>query len=225
LPGTEVPGVRTTLLEPRSRREGRMETEGTDPFPEVALYADGYTHVVGVDEVGMGCLAGPVVAGAVVFRPNDWPVGIRDSKQLTEKRRESVAEAIRERALRWAVAHATVEEIDTLNILRAAQLAMRRAIEALGLEPEMILVDGRHALPLPFPQRPLVKGDQLSVSIGAASILAKVHRDRWMCEFDAQYPGYGLAKHKGYGSPAHRRSLVELGPSPIHRKSFRWKPV
>lgn len=202
-----------------------MESLGRDPFPEIALYADGVVHVVGVDEVGMGCLAGPVVAGAVVFRPHDWPDGIRDSKQLTEKRRETLAVAIRERALACAVAHATVEEIDSINILRAAQLAMRRAIEALALEPQMVLVDGRHALPLPFPQRPLVKGDQLSVSIGAASILAKVHRDRWMCDFDVQYPGYGLARHKGYGSPDHRRCLTALGPSPIHRKSFRWKPV
>lgn len=202
-----------------------MELVGRDPFPEVLLYADGHQTIVGVDEVGMGCLAGPVVAAAVVFHANDWPDGIRDSKQLSEKRRETLAEQIRARARAFAVAHATVEEIDSINILRAAQLAMRRAIDALALAPDMVLVDGKHALPVPFPQRPMVKGDQLSVSIGAASILAKVHRDRWMCEFDVQYPGYGLAKHKGYGSPDHRRCLTALGPSPIHRKSFQWKPV
>ncbi len=202
-----------------------MENEGRDPFPEISLYADGHSTIVGVDEVGMGCLAGPVVAAAVVFRPQDWPEGIRDSKQLTAKRREALNILIRERALAYAVAHATVEEIDSINILRAAQLAMRRAIEALAVVPDMVLVDGKHALPLPFPQRPLVNGDQLSVSIGAASILAKVHRDQWMCEFDQRFPGYGLAKHKGYGSPDHRRSLTALGPSPIHRKSCHWKPI
>lgn len=202
-----------------------MELVGRDPFPEIHLYAEGHQLIVGVDEVGMGCLAGPVVAAAVVFRANDWPDGIRDSKQLTEKRRETLAVAIRERARAHAVAHATVEEIDRINILRAAQLAMQRAIEALGVVPDVVLVDGKNLLPIPYPQRAIVKGDQLSVSIGAASILAKVHRDRWMCELETTYPGYGLAQHKGYASEVHRRSLMALGPSPIHRKSFQWKPV
>jgi len=173
----------------------------------------------------MGCLAGPVVAAAVILHPDSAPPGIDDSKKLTARQRERLDARIRETAVAFAIGVADVEEIDRLNILRAAQLAMVRAIGALKVVPGVVLVDGRHAVPVDLPQQSVVRGDGISASIGAASIVAKVYRDRLMTELDSIYPGYGFAGHKGYGSEAHRRFLQQHGPTPIHRKSFSWTPV
>lgn len=185
----------------------------------------GYTCVAGVDEVGMGCLAGPVVAAACVLNLKDIPAGIDDSKKLTAKKREEISKLLKEKALAWSIAEASVEEIDTINIYHAAKLAMKRAVEGLKLTPDFLLIDGRGKLDTKIGQIAIVKGDQLSFSIGAASILAKVHRDAMMQEFDVKYPGYGFASHKGYGSELHRRSLMQKGQTIIHRKSFSWTPV
>lgn len=192
---------------------------------EASLWVQGYTHVCGIDEVGMGCLAGPVVAAAVILNPQTIPKGIRDSKVLTAKRREELDTEIRSTALAFAVAHATVEEIDTINILQAARLAMKRALTTLTAPAQYLLIDGRFPLDYDLPQQALIKGDGLSVSIGAASIIAKVHRDKWMAEIDNEFPGYGFASHKGYGSLEHRKALGEKGATPWHRKSFSWTPV
>lgn len=193
---------------------------------EKQCWDKGLTFVAGVDEVGMGCLAGPVVAAAVVLSSHTvLPDGIDDSKKLSPKRRELLALGIRESAVSFALGMASVEEIDAINIYQAARLAMKRAVESLTVHPEFLLIDGRAKLDSPIAQLSLVKGDQLSVSIGAASILAKVYRDELMREMDETYPGYDFAQHKGYGSVAHRRSLQEKGPSPLHRKSFSWTPV
>ena len=185
----------------------------------------GYKLVAGVDEVGVGCLAGPVVAAAVIFCPDSIPRGIDDSKLLTPAQREKYDTVIRKRAVAFSVGVAEVEEIDTLNIYQASRLAMLRAVRSLLPNPEFVLLDGRGKLDCALPQKAIVKGDHLSVTIGAASILAKVYRDRLMRELDTAYPGYEFAKHKGYGSVLHRRCIQSLGPSPIHRKSFHWKAV
>lgn len=192
---------------------------------ERQCYALGYQAIAGVDEVGMGCLAGPVVAAAVILVKDKAPKGIDDSKKLSAKKREQLDAQIRESAVSFSIALATVEEIDTINIFHAAKLAMNRAIEALNPKADYLLIDGRHPLKSPLPQQAIVKGDQQSVSIGAASILAKVFRDRMMQEFDGVYPGYEFASHKGYGSTTHRKALQTLGRSPIHRKTFSWTPV
>jgi ribonuclease HII len=185
----------------------------------------GYQCIAGVDEVGVGCLAGPVVAAAVVLNWDDIPDGITDSKKLSAKVREVLASEIRQRAVAHAIGIASVEEVDTINIFHAAKLAMVRAVNLLRLTTQILLIDGKFGIPHPTEQRCLIKGDLLSVSIGAASILAKVHRDHQMEQMDEVYPGYGFAKHKGYGSVEHRRQLQRQGPSPIHRKSFSWTPV
>ncbi len=174
----------------------------------------------GVDEAGRGPLAGDVYAAAVILPLDEEIPGINDSKQLSEKKRDALYEEITSRAVAWAVGVASVEEIETLNILQAAMLAMRRAVEALPVKPAMALVDGNKNPALPVPSRCLVKGDGTSASVAAASIVAKVTRDRYMIEMDRKYPGYLFAKHKGYGSKAHYQCLDELGPSPIHRMSF-----
>ena len=174
----------------------------------------------GVDEAGRGPLAGDVYAAAVILPLDEEIPGINDSKQLSEKKREALYEEITNRAVAWAVGVASVEEIETLNILQASMLAMRRAVEALPVKPAMALVDGNKNPVLPVPSRCLVKGDGTSASVAAASIVAKVTRDRYMVEMDREYPGYLFAKHKGYGSKAHYQCLDQLGPSPIHRMSF-----
>ena len=176
--------------------------------------------VCGVDEAGRGPWAGPVAAAAVILNPDDLPDGLDDSKRLSEKRREALAPIIRAKALAYAVAFASEQEIDQLNILRATGLAMRRAVEGLKLAPALALVDGNTAFALPCPVRTVVKGDSLSLSIAAASILAKTERDRLMVDLDARHPGYGFAMHKGYHSALHVAALDRLGPSPIHRRSF-----
>lgn len=173
----------------------------------------------------MGCLAGPVVAAAVILRLDDIPRGIDDSKKLTALQRETLDEEIRKRAVAYAIGLADVDEIDAINILRASQLAMCRAVKNLSSPPDMLLIDGRFKIECEAPQLCLVKGDHLSVSIGAASIVAKVHRDALMTKMDEIYPGYEFAKHKGYGSVLHRQRLQAQGPSPLHRKSFTWSPV
>lgn len=176
--------------------------------------------LAGVDEVGRGPLAGPVVAGAVILDPERPIEGLKDSKQLSEKRRESLAAEIREHALAWALGRAEVEEIDCLNILQATLLAMQRAVAGLCLVPELVLVDGNRCPRLDYPVQAVVKGDSLVPAISAASIIAKVSRDREMTRLDTVYPGYGLAKHKGYPSRMHLDALQALGITPIHRRSF-----
>ncbi|MFC3146905.1 ribonuclease HII [Piscinibacterium candidicorallinum] len=176
--------------------------------------------VCGVDEAGRGPLAGSVFTGAVILDPSRPIEGLRDSKQLTEARREALAELIRERALAWAVASASVEEIDRLNILQATLLAMRRAVLALKLAPELVLVDGNRLPALPMEARAIVKGDALVPAISAASILAKCARDAEARELHVAYPGYGFDLHKGYGTELHMARLQELGACPAHRASF-----
>ncbi len=179
--------------------------------------------VCGVDEAGRGPWAGPVSAGAVILNPDDLPAGIDDSKALTHARREALEIEIKARALAWGVGFASVEEIDQLNILHATGLAMRRAVEALAIPPAAALVDGNYRFNLPCPIQTVVKGDSLSLSIAAASILAKTARDRLMVELDETYPGYGFAGHKGYNAPIHAAALQALGPCPAHRRS--WAPI
>jgi ribonuclease HII len=181
-------------------------------------------HVCGVDEAGRGPWAGPVYAGAVIFDPGKrTPKGLDDSKKLTARQREGLEAEIKAKALAWGVGFATVEEIWELNILHAAGLAMCRAIEAMSVQPKYALVDGNYRFKLPCEVKTVVGGDGKSRSIAAASILAKVARDRWMTEMDARYPGYGFASHKGYNAPVHMEALVSMGPCEIHRRA--WRPV
>lgn len=174
----------------------------------------------GVDEVGRGPLAGPVLAAAVILDPAARIDGLKDSKRLTGRRREELAEEIRGRALAWAMGRAEVHEIDTLNILRASHLAMQRAVAALAPAAELVLVDGNLSPPLPVPCVALVGGDALVPAISAAAIVAKVARDAEMVELAENYPGYGLEQHKGYATARHLAALTELGPTPMHRRSF-----
>lgn len=189
-------------------------------FEREAL-AGGHRAVAGVDEVGRGALCGPVVAGAVILGEGFDARGLDDSKRLTRLQREALAERIRERASAWAIGRAEPHEIDRFNILRATYLAMRRAVVALAKPPDLILVDALTIPELAAPQRAIVKGDALSVSIAAASIVAKVARDALMRDWDDRYPGYGLARNMGYASNDHREALRKLGPSEIHRRSFQ----
>ena len=179
--------------------------------------------VCGVDEAGRGPWAGPVSAGAVILDPRRTPKGLDDSKKLTAKARERLEVEIKAQAVAWGVGFASVEEIAELNILHAAGLAMRRAVEALAVTPALALVDGNYAFKLPCEVRTVVGGDGKSKSIAAASILAKVPRDRLMVEMDTLYPGYGFARHKGYNAPIHLEALVAMGPCAIHRRA--WRPV
>lgn len=175
--------------------------------------------IAGVDEVGRGPLAGDVVAAAVILP--DYPLsGLTDSKALSETRRVALAERIQHEAKAWALGRSSVAEIDELNILQASLLAMRRAVEALSICPDLVLVDGNRLPKWPYEARAIVKGDLTEPAISAASILAKVARDREMVELDSRYPGYGLAAHKGYPTKAHLAALHERGVSPIHRRSF-----
>ena len=182
-----------------------------------------YTTVLlcaGVDEAGRGPLAGPVVAAAVILDPKRPIRGLADSKVLTPERREVLAERIRDRATSFAVALACVDEIDTINILQASMLAMRRAVEALGIAPEEVLVDGNRCPELAFRVRAIVKGDRDVPAISAASILAKTARDAMLVALDREYPAYGFARHKGYATPEHLAALALHGPCPAHRRSF-----
>jgi len=200
-----------------------------DTLFESELWNSGILYIAGLDEAGRGALAGPVAVGAVIL-PSDKTllsstlIGARDSKQLTPLKRESLAPKIRDIALAWAVGFATSEEIDMQGIVRATRLAALRALHQFTITPQYLLTDYRLELPqLEISQTSLVKGDVHCLSIACASILAKTERDALMRELDAQYPGYGLAKHKGYGTQAHRSALERLGLSPIHRRSFKFK--
>jgi ribonuclease HII len=181
------------------------------------------TPVCGVDEAGRGPWAGPVSAAAVILDPDRVPDGVNDSKLLSPKARERLEVEIKACAVAWAVGFASVDEIAALNILHATGLAMRRAVEGLHIAPVFALVDGNYAFKLPCAVKTVVKGDAISVSIAAASILAKTARDRLMAKMDRLYPGYGFAAHKGYGAPVHGEALTRLGPCPIHRMG--WAPV
>ena len=182
--------------------------------------AAGHGPVCGVDEAGRGPLAGPVCAAAVIL-PMDLSIpGLNDSKKLTEKKREALFPVIQEQALAWSVGWATAEEIDEINILQATFLAMKRAVEGLSQQPGWALVDGNRMPPLSIPGETVVKGDAQCASIAAASILAKVSRDRLLREWDQLYPQYGFAKHKGYGTKAHYEAIQQFGLLPIHRRSF-----
>ncbi len=169
--------------------------------------------------MGRGCLFGPVVAAAVILPPRHGIRGLNDSKLLEAEERERLDELIRARAIAWAVGQGDVKEIDRINILQASRLAMRRAVEALAVRPELLLVDAV-TIDVAIQQKPLIKGDARSHSIAAASIVAKVYRDRMLQEFDRQYPEYGLGRNKGYGTPEHRAALDRLGPTPFHRRTF-----
>ena len=188
---------------------------------ERRLWDSGRSLIAGVDEVGRGPLAGPVVAAAVIL-PHDFDVlGIDDSKKLSPKKREELAEVIKEKALAWSVGWVGPERIDEINILEATKEAMTQAVQGLSLQPDHVLIDGNFTVrALALPQTAIVKGDANSTSIAAASILAKVTRDRYMEEMDAVYPGYAFASNKGYGTKAHYDGLKAQGPTPIHRKSF-----
>ena len=191
---------------------------------ERELWGSGCKRVAGVDEAGMGPLAGPVVAAAVIFEPGEGLRGVYDSKQITEQQRERLAEEIRERSAAWSVVRVDVDEIDSLNIYRAGLEAMRRAVAGLQVEPEHVLVDARQIPGVDVPQDVIVKGDTKCHAIAAASILAKTERDALMARFDEEFPGYDFAAHKGYATEAHRDAIRKLGPSPIHRRSFTLLP-
>ncbi|KZN65182.1 ribonuclease HII [Pseudoalteromonas luteoviolacea CPMOR-1] len=180
-------------------------------------------HIAGVDEVGRGPLVGDVVTAAVILDPAKPIEGLTDSKKLSEKKRNALAEEIKEKALCYCIARASVEEIDELNILHATMLAMKRAVEGLSIPAEFVFIDGNRVPDIAVPAQAVVKGDSLVAEISAASILAKVTRDNEMIELDAQYPEFGFAGHKGYPTKAHFEALAQHGITPYHRKSF--KPV
>jgi len=180
----------------------------------------GFERIAGCDEVGRGPMFGPVVAAAVILPERCRLPELTDSKQLTEKKRNELDAEIRVRALAWAIAAVDVETIDRINILKASLLAMRMAVGQLAIAPDYLLIDGRDKIDWSCPQQSVIQGDAISYSIAAASVLAKVHRDAMLVELDTVYPGYGLARHKGYCSREHLAALDRLGPTPLHRKSF-----
>jgi len=200
-------------------REERLRLDAMLHFEQV-LWKSGVQHIAGVDEVGVGPLAGPVLAAAVVFPPQTYIAGVDDSKRLEPDVRKSLAVEIRAKASGIGVGMASVAEIDTVNIYHAGLLAMRRAVEALPQSPQHVLVDARTVPGVACPQNTFNKGDGINFSIAAASIIAKTERDAMMEALDREYPGYGFATHKGYSTPEHRAALLRLGPSKIHRMSF-----
>ena len=188
-------------------------------FEKEAL-AKGYKSVCGIDEAGRGPLAGPVCAAAVILPEGVIIDGVNDSKKLSEKKRESLFDVIREQALSYSIAYATVDEIEEINILNATMLAMRRAINGLEIKADYAMIDGNKIPPIDIDAECIVKGDAKSMSIACASILAKVSRDRLLYKYAEEYPMYGFDKHKGYGTKAHREAILKYGPCPYHRKSF-----
>jgi len=186
---------------------------------ERAARQSGWTRIAGIDEAGRGALFGPVVAAAVILNPKRRIVGLDDSKKLASDRRAELAERIREHAVAWAVAEVDAARIDAWNIYQASRQAMTAALEQLTIAPDYLLIDAME-LDVLIEQKSLIKGDARSVSIAAASILAKTHRDTRLDEWDSVYPGYGFAQHKGYGTPEHLAALKRLGPTPLHRHSF-----
>lgn len=188
---------------------------------EINALSKGYKYICGVDEAGRGPLAGPVCAAAVILPENCEIEGLNDSKKLSEKKREALYDVIREKALAYCVAYGSLEEIEEFNILEATFLAMNRSIEGLGIKADYALIDGnRVPKGIKIPCETVVKGDAKSASIAAASVLAKVTRDRLLLEYDKEYPQYNFKKHKGYGTKEHTDLILEYGPSPIHRMSF-----
>jgi ribonuclease HII len=217
------PGAKTILaILARRRSANRAEGQRLRHLLrfERSLWAAGVMDIAGVDEAGMSPLAGPVAAAAVVFERGSRIPGINDSKKLDAATRNRLATDIKESAVTWSVAFAEVGEIDSVNIYWAGLLAMRRAIDGLSVPPEHVLLDARRLKELPIPQQSIVKGDCKSLTIAAASILAKTARDTLMCELDVAYPGYGFSKHKGYPVREHLAAIKRLGVSPIHRRSF-----
>lgn len=188
-------------------------------FEKEAL-AKGYKAVCGVDEAGRGPLAGPVCAAAVILPEGVIIDGVNDSKKLSEKKRESLFDVIREQTLSYSIAYATVDEIEEINILNATMLAMRRAIDGLDIKADYAMIDGNKIPPIDIDAECIVKGDAKSMSIACASILAKVSRDRLLYKYAEEYPMYGFDKHKGYGTKVHREAILKYGPCPYHRKSF-----
>jgi ribonuclease HII len=217
-------GARALAKQIRTRRrKNRMEGQRLRQLLqfETELWEQGFHLIAGVDEAGMAPLAGPVVAGAVILPRNYKLRGLTDSKKILDHtKREEMAAQIKSDALSWATGRAEVSEIDELNIYHAGLLAMRRAVEGLEPKPDFVLVDARKIPQCSIPQRGIIRGDLLSASIAAASIIAKTTRDAHMAELDKEYPGYGLAAHKGYPTPAHYRALNSLGACPVHRRSF-----
>lgn len=191
-------------------------------FYEREMAELGAQYIAGVDEVGRGPFAGPVVCAAVILplEKKNLIEGIDDSKKLKEGERERLAELIKERAIAYKICEVDNKTIDRINILQATKLCMKQAVEGLAVEPDVVFVDGNFKIDISMPQQTLIKGDALSYSIGAASILAKVYRDRLMCEFDKIYPQYGFAQHKGYGTKMHRDAIREYGLCEIHRRTF-----
>ncbi len=181
---------------------------------------EGYRLIAGVDEAGRGPLAGPVYTAAVILPPDIEIEGLNDSKKISEKKRDALFDIICEKAVAYSIASASVEEIDTLNIRNATCLAMNRAVEGLSLPPDFVLVDGNYIANCKFPSECVIKGDARSASIAAASILAKVSRDRLLLSLAEEYPEYGFEKHKGYGTKVHNEAILKYGPLPIHRKTF-----
>ena len=199
----------------------KIETKIGLEFENQAL-AEGYSFIAGVDEVGRGCLAGTVVAAACILDlSKPLPEFLNDSKKITAKRRDAIAEELKTNVLCYAVGEVSAEEIDRINILQATKKAMRVAIEALTPKADFLLIDAVQLKEIPLPQKAIIKGDAISASIAAASILAKTYRDAQMLELDAIYPEYGFAKHVGYGTKAHFEALKQHGACAIHRKSFR----
>ncbi len=192
---------------------------------ERALQAQGVRYIAGVDEVGRGPLAGPVVCAAVIMPLDEASlvIGVDDSKKISAKKRETLAEEIKARALCYTVIEVDEKQIDEINILEATKLGMKRALESLAIPPEAVLTDGNMTLDIPFPQRSVIHGDALSYSIGAASIVAKVYRDKKMDEYAEIYPQYGFLQNKGYGTAAHIQAIKEYGLCPIHRRTFTKK--
>ena len=221
-PRKQVQNIGNSLRRKREREDEQWEEQQRMLELERSYHTRGLVRVAGVDEVGRGPLAGPVVAAAVIFSPETEYPGARDSKKLSPERREELFEQINESALAVSVGRAEHGEIDRINIYNASLLAMYRAVEDLTVKPDAVLVDGMMVLRLKeeIPQEALIQGDSRCLSIAAASIVAKVTRDRLMCEYDRNYPGYGFARHKGYPTSDHFRALKVLGPCPIHRKSF-----
>jgi len=192
---------------------------------ERALLAKGLQYIAGVDEVGRGPLAGPVVCAAVIM-PLDGEsiiVGVDDSKKLSAKKRETLAEEIKKRALAYTIVEVSEKEIDEINILEATKLGMKKALETLEIEPQAVLTDGNMTLNITYPQRSVIGGDALSYSIGAASIIAKVYRDKMMDDYAKEYPQYAFDSNKGYGTAAHIQAIKEYGLCPIHRRTFTKK--
>lgn len=200
----------------------RMKTERDKLAYEKEMLALGAEYIAGVDEVGRGPFAGPVVCAAVIMPLDAENLidGVDDSKKVKEERREQLAALIRERAVAYKICEESPQTIDEINILEATKRCMKRAVEGLSVQPDVVFVDGNFRIDIELPQQNIVRGDALSYSIGAASILAKVYRDSLMREYDKQYPQYGFARHKGYGTAVHIRALKEFGPCPIHRKTF-----